>query len=126
MAFAKASSTYEIWQLRGKLRPKSGQLCLLHELPAHLVQLARPSSTIRTTAIAATQEQTAGIEQVSRAIVQIDQATQQNAALVEEASEAAQALQEEADRLTRTVSTFHIKTIQQVDGSPKRLLLQQS
>jgi methyl-accepting chemotaxis protein-1 (serine sensor receptor) len=57
---------------------------------------------------AASQEQNAGIEQVNVAIVQMDQTTQQNAALVEEASAAAQSLQHEAATLARTVGTFLI------------------
>jgi methyl-accepting chemotaxis protein-1 (serine sensor receptor) len=58
--------------------------------------------------MAASQEQAAGIEQVNRAIVQMDQATQQNAALVEEASAAAQALREEADSLAHAVQAFRL------------------
>ena len=56
----------------------------------------------------ASQEQALGIEQVSRAIVQMDQATQQNAALVEEATAAARALEEEAAALARTTAMFHL------------------
>jgi methyl-accepting chemotaxis protein-1 (serine sensor receptor) len=59
--------------------------------------------------MAASQEQSTGIEEVNRAIVQMDQATQQNAALVEEASAAAQQLREEADSLARTVGAFRIE-----------------
>lgn len=51
-------------------------------------------------------EQTDGIEQVNLAIAQIDQVTQQNAALVEEAAAAAQSLKEQAKRLSQTVSIF--------------------
>lgn len=57
----------------------------------------------------ASREQSVGIEQVSQAIVQMDQVTQQNAALVEEASAAAQALREEADSLAHTVGAFHLR-----------------
>jgi methyl-accepting chemotaxis protein len=58
---------------------------------------------------AASQEQTAGITQVNEAIVQMDQTTQQNAALVEQASAAAQSLQHEAAALARTVGAFRIE-----------------
>ena len=58
---------------------------------------------------AASQEQNAGIEQVNVAIVQMDQTTQQNAALVEQASAAAQSLQHEAASLARTVGAFRIE-----------------
>ncbi len=57
---------------------------------------------------AASREQSAGIEQVNVAINEMDQATQQNAALVEEASAAAQSLRDEADQLARAVAAFRI------------------
>ncbi|OWY29334.1 methyl-accepting chemotaxis protein [Herbaspirillum robiniae] len=56
----------------------------------------------------ASKEQSNGIEQVNHAISQMDQTTQQNAALVEQAAAAAQALQEQASRLTSVVSVFRI------------------
>ena len=57
---------------------------------------------------AASQEQTSGIEQINQAITQMDQVTQQNAALVEEASAAAQSLQEQAGALVQAVSVFKL------------------
>jgi methyl-accepting chemotaxis protein len=45
-------------------------------------------------------EQSSGIEQVNQAIGQMDQVTQQNAALVEEAAAAAASLHDQADALT--------------------------
>jgi methyl-accepting chemotaxis protein len=57
---------------------------------------------------AASQEQTSGIEQINQAITQMDQVTQQNAALVEEASAAAQSLQEQAGNLSQVVSVFKV------------------
>ncbi len=56
----------------------------------------------------ASREQSEGIDQVNTAIVQMDQVTQQNAALVEEAAAATQSLQEQATELTATVSVFKI------------------
>jgi len=53
-------------------------------------------------------EQSSGIEQVNTAIVQMDQVTQQNAALVEEAAAAAEAMQEQAARLSEVVSVFKL------------------
>jgi methyl-accepting chemotaxis protein len=55
---------------------------------------------------ASSHEQTTGIEQVNQAIIQIDNVTQQNAALVEEAAAAAQSLQHEAHQLESMVSKF--------------------
>ena len=57
---------------------------------------------------AASREQSAGIDQVNTAITQMDQMTQQNAALVEEAAAAARALQEQAERMEQAVSVFRL------------------
>ncbi|WP_244848652.1 methyl-accepting chemotaxis protein [Caballeronia sp. SL2Y3] len=57
---------------------------------------------------AASAEQTTGIEQVSRAVTQMDEVTQQNAALVEEAAAAAQSLEDQAARLRQAVAVFQV------------------
>ncbi|MDC8759390.1 methyl-accepting chemotaxis protein [Janthinobacterium fluminis] len=57
---------------------------------------------------AASSEQSAGIAQVNQAIMQMDDVTQQNAALVEEAAAAAQSLRDQAELLTRAVSVFKL------------------
>jgi methyl-accepting chemotaxis protein len=57
---------------------------------------------------AAGQEQTAGIDQINQAISQMDQVTQQNAALVEEAAAASEAMQDQAAHLASVVSIFKI------------------
>ncbi len=56
----------------------------------------------------ATQEQSTGIGEVNHAITQMDQVTQQNAALVEQAAAAAGSLQEQAARLAQVVSVFKL------------------
>ncbi len=56
---------------------------------------------------ASAQQQT-GIEQVNQAITQMDQVTQQNAALVEEAAAAAEAMQEQSSRLADAVAVFRV------------------
>jgi len=53
-------------------------------------------------------EQTSGIEQVNAAIMQMDQVTQQNAALVEEAAAAADALRDQSTHLRAQVSSFRV------------------
>jgi methyl-accepting chemotaxis protein len=58
--------------------------------------------------MAASEEQSAGIEQVNQAISQMDNVTQQNAALVEEAAAAAASLKDQAVKLEQTVSVFKI------------------
>ncbi|WP_432239377.1 methyl-accepting chemotaxis protein [Herbaspirillum robiniae] len=60
----------------------------------------------------ASQEQSAGIAEVGRAITQMDEGTQQNAALVEQAAAAAQSLQDQAATLAGLVSRFHVDASQ--------------
>ena len=57
---------------------------------------------------AAGHEQSTGIEEVNRAVTQMDEVTQQNAALVEEAAAAAAALQAQAGDLAALVSVFKL------------------
>ncbi|RJG08182.1 HAMP domain-containing protein [Noviherbaspirillum cavernae] len=58
--------------------------------------------------LAASEEQSAGIEQVNQAISQMDTVTQQNASLVEEAAAAAESLQDQAANLVQVVSVFRV------------------
>jgi methyl-accepting chemotaxis protein len=62
---------------------------------------------------AAGQEQRTGIEQIHHAICQMDEVTQQNAAMVEAAAGASTALHERAERLADLVSVFRLQ-----DGAP--------
>ncbi len=65
-------------------------------------------TTIMADISAASGEQSSGIEQVNRAITQMDNVTQQNAALVEEAATATRSLEEQAARLADAVAVFRI------------------
>ncbi|HEV7814997.1 MAG TPA: methyl-accepting chemotaxis protein, partial [Janthinobacterium sp.] len=56
----------------------------------------------------ASQEQSAGIEQVNLSIIEMDSMTQQNAALVEQSAAAAQSLQDQASELAHVVSIFKL------------------
>jgi methyl-accepting chemotaxis protein len=58
---------------------------------------------------AASGEQRAGIEQVNEAVSQMDQVTQQNAALVEEAAAAAESMKDQAAMLSKTVGIFRVQ-----------------
>jgi methyl-accepting chemotaxis protein len=58
---------------------------------------------------AASQEQTSGIEQINRAVAEMDLVTQQNAALVEESTAAAQSMQQQTGDLSQMVSVFRLK-----------------
>jgi methyl-accepting chemotaxis protein len=57
---------------------------------------------------AASQEQSTGIEQVNKAVMSMDEVTQQNAALVEEAAAAAEALTQQAEALTETMAKYRV------------------
>ncbi|CAB3661113.1 methyl-accepting chemotaxis protein [Achromobacter pestifer] len=68
----------------------------------------------------ASQEQVIGIDQVNTAVTQMDQVTQQNAALVEQAAAAASSLEAQAQRLQGAVSTFRLPA-QRPDQQPDPL-----
>jgi methyl-accepting chemotaxis protein len=67
--------------------------------------IARVSAIMSEIAEAAN-EQSTGIDQVNVAVAQMDEVTQQNAALVEQAAAAASSLEEQARHLTEAVSVF--------------------
>ena len=67
---------------------------------------------------AASSEQSAGIEQVNMAIVQMDQVTQQNAALVEQAAAAAESMQDQATALNEVVSVFRLSGTHAAQAAP--------
>ena len=58
---------------------------------------------------AASLEQSSGIEQVNTAITQMDDVTQQNAALVEQAAAAAESLEEQAQQMVQVVTRFKLE-----------------
>ena len=61
-------------------------------------------------------QQAAGVEQVNAAILQIDGVTQQNAALVEEATAAANELARQAEQLREMISVFEVDERSRLDG----------
>ncbi len=65
-------------------------------------------TTIMADIAAASHEQTAGIEQVNQTVMQMDETTQQNAALVEEATAAARSMEDQARQLTEAVAQFQL------------------
>ena len=81
---------------------KAGQT--MHEI---IDAVARVSSIVQAISNA-TSEQSTGISQIGQAISNLDQMTQQNAALVEESAAAARSLQEQADELSRSVAVFRL------------------
>ena len=70
---------------------------------------------------AASGEQSQGIEEVNRAIGQMDQVTQQNAALVEEAAAASESLKEQAGKLSAIVATFRLPSTVDDASRPESL-----
>jgi methyl-accepting chemotaxis protein len=67
-------------------------------------------ASVMTEIAAASDQQSTGIEQVGGAIVQMDQVTQQNAALVEQVAAAGSSLQDQAQRLRQAIAAFHVDT----------------
>ncbi|AUT65041.1 methyl-accepting chemotaxis protein [Paraburkholderia terrae] len=68
------------------------------------------------------QEQSDGIEQINRAITEMDQTTQENAALVEESAAAAHALRDQARELSQLVAAFRLDERAQTLGAEKEAL----
>ena len=74
---------------------------------AEILSAVRRVTHIMGEISAASAEQSSGIEQVNSTITQMDEATQQNAALVEEATAAARTLEDQADDLATAVARFN-------------------
>ena len=75
---------------------------------AEIVNAARSVTGIVSEISVASEEQSRGIDQINRAVSQMDNATQQNAALVEEAAAAAASLDEQARALDDAVAVFRL------------------
>jgi methyl-accepting chemotaxis protein len=75
---------------------------------AEIVESVKKVTDIVAEIAAASHEQSAGIDQVNNAVMQMDEMTQQNAALVEEAAAAARAMHEQAGELTQQVGFFQL------------------
>ena len=83
-----------------------------------IVESVRRVTDIMTEISAASVEQTAGIEQINQAVAQMDEGTQQNAALVEEAAAASASMQDQAAMLAAAVAVFRIDAGQMADAAP--------
>ncbi|MBI3231091.1 MAG: MCP four helix bundle domain-containing protein [Burkholderiales bacterium] len=121
LAQRSASAAKEIKQLisnsvesvedGGKLVDEAGQTMEL------IVTSVRQVADIMSEITAASQEQSAGIEQVNDAITQMDEMTSQNAALVEEAAAAAESMLDQSKTLTEAVSFFKLSHNPQLQTS---------
>ena len=79
---------------------------------ALVVESIQKVAAIMSEITSASHEQSAGISEVNQAVTQMDNITQQNAALVEQAAATAESLQEQAQALIEAVAIFRLK------GSP--------
>ncbi|WP_182629482.1 methyl-accepting chemotaxis protein [Pantoea hericii] len=73
-----------------------------------IVEAVRRVTDIMSEIAAASDEQSRGIQQVSQAVTEMDNVTQQNTSLVEEASAAAASLEDQAGKLTQAVAAFRL------------------
>jgi methyl-accepting chemotaxis protein len=83
---------------------------------AHLASSVRQVGTIINQISTANAEQASGLSEVNQAIVQMDQMSQRNSALVDEAATAARSLQMQALTLSRAVSAFRLDEALQAPG----------
>jgi methyl-accepting chemotaxis protein-3 (ribose and galactose sensor receptor) len=87
----------------------SGEVVAAGSTMSEIVEAVKRVTDIMLEIAAASDEQSRGILQVSQAITEMDNVTQQNASLVEEASAAAGSLEEQAARLTEAVGAFRLQ-----------------
>ncbi|NRR30197.1 MCP four helix bundle domain-containing protein [Oxalobacteraceae bacterium] len=109
-------SSVEQVDIGGKLVEQAGTTM------TEIVDSVRRVADIMVEIAAASQEQTSGIEQINQAISQMDEVTQQNAALVEEAAAAAGALQDQAQGLSQAVSVFQLESEPATTSNTKQRL----
>jgi methyl-accepting chemotaxis protein len=103
----------------GKLVAEAGGI--INEIVVSVQQVTQLIGEIAV----ASKEQSSGVEEINRAIVQMENVTQQNAALVEEVTAATLAFEEEAKRLSGAVSRFKIAGAQPIAApAPKAALVQ--
>jgi len=92
---SKVSNGYKLVETAGKTMEE-------------IVESTQRVSSIMTEISSASEEQRTGIMQLNQAITSMDETTQQNAALVEEAAASAQSLEDQASNLTQAVGVFKI------------------
>ena len=101
----------------GKVQSTSNLVDSTGEALAAIVLSVKHASNIVAEITSASSEQASNIEQVNRAISQLDGMTQQNAALVEEASSVSQAIEEQARGLSNMVARFETDRNQELAGT---------
>ncbi len=112
LAQRSAEAAKEIKQLIGtsvdNVESGSAQVAQAGQSMQEIVQGVRRVSDLIGEITASSTEQRDGISQVNQAVANLDQMTQQNAALVEESSAAAAAMHEQAQRLAQVVAVFNV------------------
>src|SRR5690606_21064451 len=128
LAQRSAQAAKEIKQLidesLAKVEAGARQARQAGEVMTEVVGAVEGVTTIMAEISSASHEQAEGIEQVNRAVLEMDGVTQQNAALVEEAAVAAGSLQEQAARLAEAVAVFKIHASQVIDEQAEMLRVQ--
>jgi methyl-accepting chemotaxis protein len=114
LAQRSAAAAKEIKTLIGdsvdKVRTGSVLVDQAGQTMGEIVASVRRVSDIMSEITAASQEQSTGIQEIGSAINQMDEMTQQNAALVEQAAAAAESLEEQADLLTKALDVFKLNS----------------
>jgi len=114
LAQRSASAAKEIKQLIVDTVEKIAEGSSLADRAGHtmtdIVSSVKTVSDLMTEIFAAAQEQSAGIEEINRAVMQMDSTTQQNAALVEQATAAARSLEEQVVVLGNAVAVFKLES----------------
>jgi methyl-accepting chemotaxis protein len=112
LAQRSASAAKEIKQLIGdsvgKVETGSKLVAEAGQTMTETVDSIRRVTALMFDIANASREQSEGIEQIGQAITQIDDVTQQNAALVEEASAASESLERQSEELTEILRTFRL------------------
>jgi methyl-accepting chemotaxis protein len=112
LAQRSANAAKEIKQLItdsvGKVEEGSSLVDRAGKTMGEIVTSVKRVTDIIADIAAASAEQSSGIEQVNQAITSMDEGTQQNAALVEEASASARSLEQQAEQLVQTVAVFRV------------------
>jgi methyl-accepting chemotaxis protein len=81
-----------------------------------IISAVKKVSDVVAEIAAASQEQSTGIEQVTRAVTSMDEMTQQNAALVEQAAASSQSMAQQARRLSESVARYRIDAAGRAGG----------
>src|SRR5471032_1624640 len=130
LAQRSAAAAKEIKALIGSSVEKVGASKLVEQAGGTMTEIVdsvRRVTDIMQEIASASEEQIVGIEQINEAISQMDNVTQQNAALVEQAAAAAEALQEQALNQARVVGVFKLDArapqhaaVAAIQSAPKR------